>query len=162
MVLVIIGVSGSGKTTVASLLAELLKCDFAEGDSFHPAANVDKMARGVPLTDEERRPWLQAIAAWIDVTRRAGRCGIVTCSALKKSHRDIVIGSRPDVRLVYLKGDANLIRQRLSRRKGHFMPPALLESQLEALEEPGPDEKPIVVRIDAEPRAIAKRILAML
>ena len=161
-VLVIMGVSGSGKTTIASLLAELLRCDLADADSFHPLANVDKMAAGVPLTDEDRWPWLHAIAAWIDSTRRSERCGIVACSALKRSYRDIIIGTREDVRLVYLKGDAALIRQRMSERPGHFMPTVLLQSQFDTLEEPGPDENPIVVSIDAEPRALAELILAKL
>jgi gluconokinase len=120
------------------------------------------MRDGIALTDKDRWPWLQAIAAWIDATRRAGQHGIVACSALKRSHRDILIGARDDVRLVYLKGDPELIGQRMARRHGHFMPAALLRSQFDALEEPGPDENPIVVSIDAEPGAIAARILAEL
>jgi carbohydrate kinase (thermoresistant glucokinase family) len=161
-VLVIMGVSGSGKTTIASLLAESLRCDLSDADSFHPAANVDKMAAGVPLNDEDRWPWLHAIADWIDAMRRSQRCGIVACSALKRSYRDIIIGARRDVRLVYLKGDAELIRQRMSNRSGHFMPTVLLQSQLDTLEEPGSDENPIVVSIDAEPRTLAEIILEKL
>lgn len=161
-VVVVMGVSGSGKTTIAALLAGRLQWEFADGDWFHPAANVDKMHSGVALTDEDRRPWLQAIAAWIDETRRAGRHGVVACSALKRRYRDVLIGARPDVRLVYLKGDEPLIARRIAARHGHFMPAALLHSQFEALEEPAPDEKPIVVSIDARPGDIVARIAAEL
>ena len=160
VVVVVMGVSGSGKTTIAQLLARLLRCDLADADSFHPVANVDKLASGVPLTDEDRWPWLHAIADWIDSRRRSGCCGIVACSALKRSYRDIIIGARRDVRLVYLKGDAELIEQRMSERPEHFMPTELLQSQFDTLEEPGPDEYPIVVSIDAEPQEIVERILA--
>jgi carbohydrate kinase (thermoresistant glucokinase family) len=161
-VLLIMGVSGSGKTTIAALLSALLRWELADADAFHPAANVQKMCSGIPLTDEDRWPWIQAIAAWIDDTRRAGRHGIVACSALKRSYRDMLIGTRHDVRLVYLKGDAALIGQRAARRCGHFMPVALLPSQFDTLEEPGADEDPIVVSIDDDPEAIAARILAEL
>jgi gluconokinase len=159
-VLLIMGVSGSGKTTIAVLLAGHLHWELADADSFHSAANLQKMRSGIPLTDEDRWPWLHAIAAWIDETRRAGRRGIVTCSALKRSYRKILVGGRRDVRLVYLKGDAELIGQRLAKRQGHFMPAALLQSQFDTLEEPGPDENPIVVSVAAAPEAIAARILA--
>ena len=161
-VLVIMGVSGSGKTTVSALLAARLGWALADADSFHSAANVQKMQSGIALTDEDRGPWLHAIAAWIDATRCAGRHGIVACSALKRSYRDILLGGRPDVRLVYLKGDAELIACRTAKRRGHFMPAALLQSQFDALEEPGPDENPIVVSIDIDPEAIVARILAEL
>lgn len=161
-VVVVMGVSGSGKTTIAALLAGRLQWEFEDGDWLHPAANVDKMHSGVALTDEDRRPWLQAIAAWIDETRRAGRHGVVACSALKRRYRDVLIGARPDVRLVYLKGDEALIARRIAARHGHFMPAALLHSQFEALEEPVPDEKPIVVSIDARPGDIVARIAAEL
>jgi gluconokinase len=156
------GVSGSGKTTIAALLATLLRWELADADAFHPATNIQKMCSGIPLTDEDRWPWLRAIAAWIDDTRRAGRHGIVACSALKRSYRDILLGTRHDVRLVYLKGDAALIGQRAAKRRGHFMPVALLPSQFDTLEEPGSDENPIVVFIDADPKAVAARILAAL
>ena len=161
-VLVIMGVSGSGKTTVSALLAARLGWALADADSFHSAANVQKMRSGIALTDEDRAPWLHAIAAWIDATRRAGRHGIVVCSALKRRYRDVLLGGRRDVRLVYLKGDAELIGRRVAKREGHFMPVALLESQFDALEEPGPDENPITVPIDLDPEAIAGRILAEL
>ena len=161
-VLVIMGVSGSGKTTVSALLAGRLGWALADADSFHSAANMQKMQSGVALTDEDRGPWLHAIAAWIDATRRAARHGIVACSALKRRYRDVLLVGRPDVRLVYLKGDAELIGRRMAKREGHFMPAALLQSQFDALEEPGPDENPIIVSIDADAEAIAARILAEL
>jgi carbohydrate kinase (thermoresistant glucokinase family) len=161
-VAVVMGVSGSGKTTIAALLAGRLRWEFEDGDGFHPAANIEKMHRGVPLTDDDRGPWLQAIAAWIDATRRAGRHGVVACSALKRRYRDVLVGERRDVRLVYLKGDETLVAQRIAARHGHFMPAALLHSQFEALEEPGPDENPIVVSIDARPGEIVSRITAQL
>ena len=159
---VVMGVSGSGKSTIAPILAERLGWVCRDGDEFHPPANVEKMHSGTPLTDEDRWPWLKAIAAWIDEERRAGRHGIVTCSALKRAYRDVLIGSREDVRLVYLKGDEGLIAQRLSGRSDHFMPPKLLHSQFETLEEPGPDERPIVASIRPSPEQIVERILQAL
>jgi gluconokinase len=154
MIILLMGVSGSGKTTVGTLLAERLGWEFQDGDGFHPRSNVEKMQRGIPLTDADRLPWLAAIAAWIDEARAAGRHAVVACSALKRRYREILIGNRPDVRLVYLKGDAALIAGRMARRKGHFMPSALLASQFAALEEPGPEEKAIVVPIDRTPEEI--------
>jgi gluconokinase len=161
-VLVVMGVSGSGKTTVAALLAGRLNWEFADGDDFHPPANVEKMHGGVPLTDEDRWPWLDAIAAWIDRTRRAGGRGVVACSALKRRYRDVRLGGRPDVRLAYLRGDRALIARRLAARHGHFMPAGLLASQFDALEEPGPDEDPIVVSVEPRPLEIVARILSLL
>ena len=161
-VIVVMGVSGSGKTTIANALARQLGWEFEDADWFHPAANVEKMHSGVALTDEDRRPWLAAIARWIDATRAAGRHGIVTCSALKRRYRAILIGDRADVRLVYLKGDAALIERRIATRHEHFMPASLLASQFEALEEPGPDEHPITVSIEPSPREIVAHIIAAL
>jgi carbohydrate kinase (thermoresistant glucokinase family) len=161
-VLVVMGVSGSGKTTIATLLSRLLHCELADADAFHSAANVRKMASGIPLTDEDRWPWLREIAAWIDSVRAARRHGVIGCSALKRSYRDILIGERRDVRLVYLKGDMDLIAKRMKLRHGHFMSVALLKSQFDTLEEPTPDEHPIVVSIDADPPAIAEQIIAQL
>jgi gluconokinase len=161
-VVIVMGVSGSGKTTVGTLLAASLHWEFEDADWFHPAANVDKMQKGVPLTDEDRAPWLRAIAAWIDQTRRAGGHGVVACSALKRRYRELLIGDRPDVRLVYLEGDATLIARRIATRHEHFMPGSLLASQFDALEPPGPDENPITVSIDLPPREIVARIVAEL
>jgi gluconokinase len=160
---VVMGVSGAGKSTVGKLIAARLGCPFRDADSFHPKANIEKMASGQPLTDEDRWPWLKAIAAWIAEHRAAGTSCVVTCSALKRAYRDIVTGKqRADVRLVYLKGDFDLIEARLKARKGHFMPPELLRSQFAALEEPGADEQPITVSIDATPEEIAAAVLEKL
>ncbi|HEX8011375.1 MAG TPA: gluconokinase [Casimicrobiaceae bacterium] len=161
-IIVVMGVSSSGKTTVAALLAGRLHWELAEGDAFHPPANVAKMRSGTPLTDEDRSPWLRAIAAWIDAERAAGRHAIVACSALKRSYRDIIIDGRDDVRLVYLKGDFELVAQRMAARHGHFMPVALLQSQFDTLEEPTADENPVVVSIEAKPKEIVERIMAAL
>jgi gluconokinase len=160
-VIVVMGVSGSGKTTVAALLAGRLRWEFEDGDWLHPEANVEKMHRGIALTDDDRWPWLRAIAAWIDEKRHEGH-GVVACSALKRRYRDVLIGERRDVRLVYLKGDETLIARRIATRHGHFMPAALLHSQFEALEEPAEDEHPIVVSIDARPVEIVSRIVEAL
>ena len=158
--IVVMGVSGAGKSTVGRLIATRLDCPFRDADSFHPAANIEKMSRGEPLTDADRWPWLQAIAAWIAGHRAAGTTGVCTCSALKRVYRDIVTdGQRADVRLIYLKGAFDLIAARLAARTDHFMPPALLKSQFDALEEPRVDERAITVAIDAAPEAIADRVV---
>ena len=162
MVVVVMGVSGSGKTTVAKLLAETSGWQFQEGDTLHPPENVKKMSAGIPLTDADRLPWLRKIAETIDGWRARGESGVITCSALKRSYRDIIIGDRPDVRLVYLKGSPDLIRQRMAQRHGHFMPPALLDSQFSTLEEPSPDENPIIVDIGGQPEEIAREIACRL
>jgi len=158
-VIVVMGVSGSGKSTVASMLAHRLRWTYEDGDWFHPEANVEKMHHGEPLTDEDRWPWLRAIAAWIDNTRKAGTHGVVACSALKRVYRDILVGARRDVRLVFLKGDRELIGRRIAARDDHFMPAALLDSQFAALEEPAADERPIVVSIAPHPREIVDDIV---
>ncbi|SEP12195.1 gluconate kinase, SKI family [Methylobacterium sp. ap11] len=161
-VIVVMGVSGSGKSTVASLLAGRLGWEFEDGDDFHPAANVEKMQAGHPLTDEDRWPWLAAIAAWIDRVQAEGRHGVVTCSGLKRAYRDVLVGGRPDVRLVYLQGDRELIGRRMAARHGHFMPTSLLDSQFRTLEEPAPDEDPLVVSVGATPQAIVAEIVETL
>ena len=147
MILVVMGVAGSGKTTVARMLAERLGWRFQEGDALHPPGNVAKMSAGTPLTDDDRWPWLHAIAAVIDGWRAEGASGIVTCSALKRAYREILVGGRADVRLVHLAGDKALIAARMAARKGHFMPTALLDSQFATLEPPGAEERAIVVDI---------------
>ena len=158
-IVVVMGVSGSGKTTVAALLAGRLHCAFLEGDDFHPASNVQKMHGGTPLTDADRLPWLARIAAEIDAWRKAGTSGVLTCSALKRAYRDIIVGDRPDVTLVYLKGSRELIQQRMAARHEHFMPVALLDSQFATLQEPTADEHPIVVDVGPSPAAIADEIV---
>jgi gluconokinase len=159
-VVVIMGVSGSGKSTVGMLLADRLGWGYQDADSFHPAANIEKMRGGTPLTDDDRMPWLAAIAARIDELCRGIGHEVISCSALKRKYRDVLIGGRRGVRLVYLKGGEGLIARRLAARQDHFMPTTLLRSQFEALDEPGPDEHPITVSVDAKPSEIASRIMA--
>ena len=161
-VVIVMGVSGSGKTTVARGVADRAGWRLVEGDALHPPENVAKMHAGTPLTDEDRWPWLRAIAAEIDAMRARGESAVVACSALKRAYRDILIGGRSDVVLVYLQGSKELIASRLVARRGHFMPPALLDSQFATLEEPGEDEHPIVVSIDASPDAIVDAVVRQL
>lgn len=161
-VLVVMGVSGSGKSTIGTQIALSLQWDFEDGDWFHPASNIEKMHNGEPLTDEDRWPWLNAIAEFIDATRHHGHHAVIACSALKRSYRAVIVGDRPDVRLIYLKGDMSLIGRRIATRHEHFMPQGLLQSQFDALEEPEPDENPIVVSIEPRPREIVRMILAAL
>jgi gluconokinase len=161
------GVSGSGKTTVGALLAGRLQWAYAEADDFHPPANLQKMRAGEPLTDEDRRPWLQAIGAWIDKQIAAGRPAVVSCSALKRSYRDVLRGSAPDryrrqLRFVYLEGGRDLIAQRMSARHGHFFPASLLDSQFRDLEPPGPDEHALTVPVRGDPGEITDEIVARL
>ena len=159
---VVMGVSGSGKSTIASMVAQRLHWVYEDGDWFHPKSNVEKMHHGEPLTDEDRWPWLHAVADWIDATRRAGGHGVIACSALKRAYRDILIGDRPDVRLVFLKGNRDLIARRIAARADHFMPTTLLESQFKALQEPQADEHPITVSIVPHPRDIVEAIVTQL
>ena len=160
--LVVMGVSGSGKSTIADRLAERLDWTFEDGDRFHPASNVAKMSAGQPLTDEDRWPWLRAIAVEIDRVCEAGEQAVIACSALKRAYRDILVHERNDVRIVYLDGTQQLIAERLAKRKGHFMPPDLLPSQFRTLEPPGNDENPVTVSIDASVEAIVDDIVHQL
>ncbi|MBV9783463.1 MAG: gluconokinase [Acidisphaera sp.] len=144
-VIAVMGVSGSGKTTLGRAMAAQLGWAFQEGDELHPPENVAKMHAGIPLDDADRLPWLRKIAAWVDARIAAGEPGIFTCSLLKRAYRDIVIGGRPDVRLLYLHGEPAVLRERMARRHGHFMPATLLDSQLATLEEPGADEHAVSV-----------------
>jgi gluconokinase len=162
LLVILMGVSGCGKSTIGAGLSQALGWPFRDADSFHPPANIDKMSRGVPLEDADRWPWLTAIAQWIDMQRTAGAPGIVSCSALRRAYRQHIIGARPGVRLVYLKGDMPLIAGRLAERKGHFMPPALLQSQFDALEEPLEIERPLVVDISLPPQDVVAAVIAQL
>jgi gluconokinase len=160
--LVVMGVSGSGKSTIAERLAARLNWRYEDGDKYHPPANVAKMSAGHPLTDEDRWPWLQAIADEIDRTCKQEERAVVACSALKRAYRDILVHGRNDVRIVFLNGEQALIAARLDARKGHFMPPGLLTSQFRTLEPPQPGERPIIVSIDAPVEAIVDDIIRQL
>jgi gluconokinase len=142
-ILIVMGVAGTGKSTVAGLLAERLNWEFQEGDALHPPANVAKMSAGIPLTDDDRWPWLDAIGAWIKEKTQRGEPGILTCSALKRSYRDRLRG--PNVIFVFLNGASEVIAARMARRADHFMPPALLNSQLATLEPPAADENVLTI-----------------
>jgi carbohydrate kinase (thermoresistant glucokinase family) len=162
VVVVLMGVSGCGKSTTGVRLSKRLGWPFRDADSFHPQANIDKMSRGIALTDEDRQPWLEAIAAWIDERLAAGGSAIVSCSALKRDYRRIIIGRRQGVRLVHLMGDMALIGDRISRRKHHFMPTALLQSQFDTLEEPLADERALGVSVAMSPRRVVDTIIGQL
>ncbi|MCX4695207.1 gluconokinase [Streptomyces sp. NBC_01408] len=160
-VIVVMGVAGTGKTTMGRLLAEALGIPYAEGDAFHPAANVAKMSAGTPLDDADRRPWLDAIGEWI--RNRAGtRGGVVSASALKRAYRDRLRASAPRAVFVHLTGERPLIEQRMAARKGHFMPTTLLDSQFATLEPLQEDEPGIVVDVSGSPEDITARALAAL
>jgi len=145
MILIVAGVSGSGKTTVGAMLAGHLHWRFADGDDFHPAANVEKMRAGTPLTDDDRWPWLQTIAAWMDERIAQDESAVIPCSALKRSYRDILLAGRPEAQLVFLSVDREVLASRLAARHGHFFPAQLLSSQLDAFEPPQPDEHTVTV-----------------
>jgi gluconokinase len=160
--LIVMGVSGSGKSTIGDKLAKRLGWSYEDGDRFHPASNVAKMSAGQPLTDEDRWPWLQAIAAEIDRVCAAGSHAVIACSALKRAYRSVLVHGRSDVRIIFLDGAQELIAGRLARRKGHFMPPGLLASQFKTLEPPGPTEDPVTVSIDAPVDGIVSDIVRQL
>lgn len=152
---IVMGVSGSGKTTIGARLARALGSEFVEGDDLHPPENVKRMTAGIPLTDDDRRGWLLAIAARLREAKRARIGLVVSCSALKRSYRDLLRSvGETEVRFVYLAGSRALLAERLAQRRGHFMPPSLLESQLSILEEPSPDEGAWVCDIRQAPDAI--------
>jgi carbohydrate kinase (thermoresistant glucokinase family) len=161
-ILVIMGVSGSGKSTIAEELSARLGWPFEEGDSLHPESNVVKMHAGIPIKDADRLPWLERVAAWIDGQRAKKQPGIVTCSGLKRSYRQIIIGDRPEVRLVYLRGSRDSIAEHLEGRHGHFMPASLLRSQIDTLEEPDPSEDPLTAEAGASAAQVADEIIRLL
>lgn len=158
--IVVMGVSGVGKTTVAEALAARLGRDERDADDFHPRSNIDKMAAGHPLTDEDRWPWLEAIVTWLDEERAAGRSAVVTCSALRRAYRDVLRRAEGGVSFVHLVGDRELIATRLLTRSGHFMPASLLDSQFATLEPLGPDEAGVSVDVTDPVDAVVGRALA--
>jgi gluconokinase len=160
--LVVMGVSGSGKTTVAVAVARRLGWVFAEGDDFHPASNVAKMSAGTPLTDADREPWLRALAAWIGAREEAGDSAVLTCSALKRAYRDVLRDGHPSVRFVHVTVSADTLRVRLERRQGHYMPASLLDSQLAALESLRGDEPGWTLPGDGEPDDLVDAVVARL
>jgi gluconokinase len=159
-VVVVMGVAGTGKTTIGPLLAARLGVPYAEGDDFHPQANIAKMTAGTPLTDEDRWPWLDAIGAWAH--ERAGLGGVVSSSALKRSYRDRLRAAAPGVVFVHLTGDRKLIEDRMSHRQGHFMPTALLDSQFATLQPLEADEAGVAVDVSGGPEEITERAVAAL
>lgn len=158
-VIIVMGVSGSGKSTVGQRLAAELGWPFYEGDDFHPPANVDNMRQGIPLTDDDRAPWLMALRRLIDGVLAAGQSAVIACSALKQAYRDRLAGPHREVQFVYLKGSFTLIRQRMLERQGHFMPAGLLASQFDTLEEP---EDALTIDIAQEPQVIVAQIRRVL
>jgi gluconokinase len=159
MIVILMGVSGVGKTTVGPLLAKALDAEFAEGDSYHSTANIEKMRRGIPLDDEDRRPWLETLSAEIGRWLAEERTIVLACSALKQAYRDILVAGRRGVHLVHLVGEEALLRSRLAQRRGHYMPPSLLASQLATLEHP---KDAITVDVAGTPEAIVEQIRAAL
>jgi gluconokinase len=157
MLVVVMGVSATGKTAVGERLAGELGVDFLEGDSFHPQANIEKMSSGIPLTDEDRLPWLKALADEIRRHAKEGRSAVVTCSALRRSYREIL--ARPGVEFVHLEGTKHDLAERLGRRLGHFMPASLLDSQLDTLEPLGPGEAGFVVDAALPVQDAAQQVL---
>lgn len=160
--LVVMGVSGVGKSSVAAELVARTGWEFAEGDELHPARNREKMAQGHSLDDEDREPWLRTVASWIGEREAAGRSAVVTCSALKRSYRDLLREDHPSVRFVHLLAPPALIARRVSARTGHYMPPSLLQSQLDALEPLEDDEPGMEVETTGDPAVVADRALHQL
>lgn len=157
--LLLMGVSGSGKSTIGPLLAEALALPFADADAFHPPANIAKMASGQPLTDEDRWPWLDALGAWLAAEPRGG---VVACSALRRAYRDRLRARVPGLRLAFLAGDAALIAARQAGRSGHFMPPALMASQFATLEPPAPEEGAILLDVREPPAELVAQAVKSL
>lgn len=162
MILIVAGVAGSGKSTVGALLARMLHWQFADGDSFHPEANVAKMRAGIPLSDEDREPWLRAIGGWMDTEIAADRSCVLAASCLKRAYRDRMLDGRPPASMIFLEVDKDVVMQRLSHRHGHFFTQQLLQSQFDILEPPAPDERVRVVPVADGPAKTAARIVALL
>ena len=156
---VVMGISGSGKTTIATRLAEQLGWTFAEADDFHPAANIEKMTSGTPLTDQDRWPWLESMREWMTAQARSSSSTVVTCSALRRSYRDVLTQAEGRVRFVHLLGDAYLILERMKTRSGHFMPQSLLPSQLSTLEPLEPDEQGVRIENTGTPDEVTADII---
>lgn len=161
-IVVVMGVSGSGKTTIATGIAAATGWEFAEGDDFHPAANVEKMQGGIPLTDDDRWPWLVTIGAWISAKEAAGESAVVTCSALRRAYRDLLREGRPQVSFLHLVASEDLVADRISRRVDHYMAGSLLDSQYHALEPLEPDEPGVRVPVDGTASEVLRRALAAL
>jgi gluconokinase len=162
VIVVLAGVSGSGKSTIGAMLASQLGWDFEDGDALHPASNVAKMRAGVPLTDDDRRPWLNAVTAWLDRQIAAGEPAVVACSALKRAYRDLLREGRPPVRIVFLDVARDTLTRRLTERHGHFFPARLLASQLADLEIPHSAERCLVVPAEAPPGDVTGEIRRLL
>ncbi len=163
VIVIVAGVSGSGKTTVGALLAGRLGWPFADGDQLHPAANIAKMAAGVPLTDRDRMPWLRAIAGLMDERIEAGAGAVITCSGLKRAYRDLLLDGRPAARIAFLDVGRDVAARRLAARHGHFFNPALLDSQFADLEKPGPGERAVVtVEVRGRPEDTAGDVIRLL
>lgn len=160
--IVVMGVSGSGKTTVAKGIAQTMNWIFAEGDEFHSDANVEKMRSGVPLTDEDRWPWLRSIGAWIDEHESGGRSAVITCSALRRAYRDLLREGRPTVSFCHVDVPQEVLEERLGARTGHYMPASLLPSQLATLEPLGDDEPGVVVHAIGDQQQVLKEALEAL
>jgi gluconokinase len=162
VILIVAGVAGSGKTTVGALLAGRLRWRFADADSFHPEANVAKMRAGIPLTDADREPWLQAITDWMDERIAANQSAVITCSALKRAYRDRLLAGRPAATMVFLQVSKEVLEKRLTSRPGHFFTEKLLDSQLSALEPPEPGERVQTVVAEGDAAQTAAKVIATL
>ncbi len=161
-VVIVMGVSGCGKSTVAKGLSTVLGWEFAEGDAFHPEANVEKMRSGTPLDDEDRWPWLEAIGEWISGKEALGESAVVTCSALRRAYRDLLREGRPHVRFLHVTAESDVIRDRMEHRPGHYMPSSLLQSQLATLEPLEDDEPGVTITNEGSAAQVLDRALAAL
>lgn len=163
MILIVAGVAGCGKSTVGAMLAGRLRWRFADADTFHSDANIAKMREGIPLTDDDRRPWLVAVTEWIDARIAEGQSAVITCSALRRAYRDDLLAGRPAATMVFLQVSRDVLDRRLLARRGHFFPEKLLDSQMAALEPPTPDEERVVtVLAEGDPAQTAAKIIATL